>query len=186
MAPRIAFSGPAPKLILGIDIGTTFSGMSYCLLEPGRIPEILPVTRFPAQDHIGGDSKVPSILYYDQLGRVRACGAEALHESVVEQAEEECWQKAEWFKLHLRPATGVAIREDSVPPLPANKNALDVFADFLQYLFACAKAYIVDHYQNGNARWIGLENTIEYVLTHPNGWSGSSSSRCETLLLSPG
>ncbi|KAJ7755461.1 hypothetical protein B0H16DRAFT_715359 [Mycena metata] len=185
MAPKIAFTGPAPKLILGIDIGTTFSGMSFCLLEPGKLPEILPVTRFPAQDHIGGDSKVPSIIYYDASGRARAFGAEALQESVVEQAEEEGWQKAEWFKLHLRP-TGAAIREDSVPPLPANKNALDVFTDFLRYLFGCAKAYIVDRYPNGNARWIGLESTIEYVLTHPNGWSGEQQSKMRSAAIIAG
>lgn len=65
MHPRTVFSGPARKFILGIDIGTTYAGMSYwyvplllyllhfelaadsffSLLEPGRIPEILPVTQ---------------------------------------------------------------------------------------------------------------------------------------------
>ncbi|KAJ7113113.1 hypothetical protein C8R44DRAFT_984923 [Mycena epipterygia] len=86
MAPRKAFAGLARKLVLGIDIGTTYAGISYCLLEPGKIPTILPVTRFPAQDHVGGDSKVPSAIYYDQSGRPRALGAETLPESIVEQA----------------------------------------------------------------------------------------------------
>jgi hypothetical protein len=28
--------------------------------------------RYPAQEHVGGDSKIPSILYYDTEGRVTA------------------------------------------------------------------------------------------------------------------
>ncbi|KAJ6458048.1 hypothetical protein C8R47DRAFT_1246793 [Mycena vitilis] len=187
MSPRPAFSGSARKFVLGIDIGTTYSGMSYCLLEPGKIPDIFPVTRFPAQDHVGGDSKVPSIVYYDQSGTARACGAEALQESVVEQAEEEGWGKAEWFKLHLRPNTGGALtRARSIPPLPANKTASEVFADFLRYLFHCAKLYITDHYPNGSALWIGLEDTMEFVLTHPNGWEGEQQAKMRTAAVIAG
>jgi hypothetical protein len=58
-------------------------------------------SRFPAQDHVGGDSKIPSILYYNQDGELRAVGAEALQENVIEQAEEEGWTKSEWFCCFL-------------------------------------------------------------------------------------
>jgi hypothetical protein len=53
--------------------------------------------RFPAQESVGGDSKIPSILYYDQEGRLCAVGAEATQESVIEKAEDEGWLKLEWF-----------------------------------------------------------------------------------------
>ena len=33
------------KLVIAFDIGTTFSGVSYCILEQGQIPEITGVTR---------------------------------------------------------------------------------------------------------------------------------------------
>lgn len=33
--------------------------------------------RFPCQDQVGGDSKIPTIIYYDKDGNVRAVGAEA-------------------------------------------------------------------------------------------------------------
>lgn len=56
--------------------------------------------RFPAQEQVGGDAKIPSILYYDQSGTVRAVGAEALQENIIEQAEEGDWVKAEWYVLH--------------------------------------------------------------------------------------
>lgn len=52
--------------------------------------------RYPAQEHVGGDNKIPSILYYDRQGAVKAVGAETLQQQIVEQAEEENWIKLEW------------------------------------------------------------------------------------------
>ncbi|KAJ7063914.1 hypothetical protein C8F01DRAFT_1129822 [Mycena amicta] len=177
MAPRTGrpFSGTKRKLVLGIDLGTTYAGISFSLLEPGKIPTILPVTRFPPQEQVGGDSKVRSIVYYDWAGQARALGAAALQESVQEKAEEEGWRKAEWFKLHMRPDSITV--SSSLPPLPRTKTALDVFADFLRYLYNCAQTYIVDNSANGGALWITLEDTIEFVLTHPNGWEGEQQSK---------
>ena len=51
--------------------------------------------RFPAHDH-GGASKIPTIIYYDLGGNVRAVGAEAMREGIYEIAEDENWVKAEW------------------------------------------------------------------------------------------
>ena len=33
------------KLVVAFDIGTTFSGVSYCILERGRVPEVNGVTK---------------------------------------------------------------------------------------------------------------------------------------------
>lgn len=51
---------------------------------------------FPATDHVGGNSKIPSIVFYDSGGVARAFGNEALQESVIETAEEEEWVPVEW------------------------------------------------------------------------------------------
>lgn len=45
MAPRTAYAGLVRKLVLGIDVGTTYSGVSYAILDPGEIPQIQWVTR---------------------------------------------------------------------------------------------------------------------------------------------
>jgi hypothetical protein len=42
---RGPYTGPSRKLIIALDIGTTFSGAAYALLDPGEIPQIQPVTR---------------------------------------------------------------------------------------------------------------------------------------------
>lgn len=53
-------------------------------------------TRFPAHEHISGAPKIPTQIYYDLSGKVRAVGAEAVQESVYAEAEDEKWVKAEW------------------------------------------------------------------------------------------
>jgi hypothetical protein len=52
--------------------------------------------RFPAHEHITGASKIPTVIYYDRSGKVRAVGAEAMKEGIYEIAEDENWVKAEW------------------------------------------------------------------------------------------
>ena len=52
--------------------------------------------RFPAQEYISGASKIPTVIYYDQSGKVRAVGAEATKESIYAVAEDENWAKVEW------------------------------------------------------------------------------------------
>jgi len=165
--------------VLAFDVGTTFSGVSYCLLDPGLVPEIKGVTRYPAQERVGGDSKIPSILYYDQDGNVRAVGAEALRGSVTEQAEDEDWIKVEWFKLHLRPRAleSTHITDRDIPPLPGNVTPLRAFADFLRYLFRCARTYIQDTHTCGEDLWKSVEKHLEFVLSHPNGWEGPQQSQ---------
>ena len=64
----------------------------YCNAKTG--------VRFPGQPLGGGDAKVPSILYYDKDGNVRAAGASVLDESITETALTEQWTKAEWLVIN--------------------------------------------------------------------------------------
>jgi hypothetical protein len=49
--------------------------------------------------------KIPTIIYYDRAGKVKAVGAEAMKEGIYEKAEDEGWVKAEWYILFLYWAT---------------------------------------------------------------------------------
>jgi molecular chaperone DnaK (HSP70) len=75
------------------------------------------------------------------------------------------------WKLHLcaKDLASSHIREDDIPPLPQGKSAVQVLADFMRYLFECARIYIQESHVN---LWRSVENSIEFVLTHPNGWEG--------------
>jgi hypothetical protein len=57
----------------------------------------LSIERFPGQDHTGTVCKIPTIIYYDKLGKVCATGAEALRDGINIEADENRWVKAEWF-----------------------------------------------------------------------------------------
>ncbi|KAF6748669.1 hypothetical protein DFP72DRAFT_555314 [Ephemerocybe angulata] len=167
---RKAYDGATRKLLLAFDIGTTFSGISYSVLDPGTIPEILPVTRYPSQGKAGGDSKIPTIIYYDKDGKPVATGAETLKEGIEIDAEEEGWQIARWFKLHLRPKSAIVPGEEPVPPLPCGKTVVQVFTDFITYLHNCAEKFITE--THGAELYSSMSSDIIYVLTHPNGWAG--------------
>jgi hypothetical protein len=56
--------------------------------------------------------------------------------------------------------------------LPRGKSAIDIFADFLRYLYQCAQGYIQETHANGTNLWRGFESRTHFVLTHPNGWEG--------------
>ncbi|KAF9523663.1 hypothetical protein CPB83DRAFT_862441 [Crepidotus variabilis] len=194
---RKAYDGSRRKLVLAFDVGTTYSGISYSILDPGQSPGIKGITRFPAQETISGASKIPTIIYYDQQGKVRAVGAEATRDGIFEAALEGDWYKAEWFKLHLRSKFGSASTlHESIPDLPPNKSVVDVFADFLAYLLTCAASYIQDTHPNGVALWQSFTSSysdtpgsptssgsgtqtdgIHFVLSHPNGWEGKEQTQ---------
>ena len=42
---RARYPGPSRKLVVALDIGTTFSGAAFVFLDPGEIPIIRSVTK---------------------------------------------------------------------------------------------------------------------------------------------
>ncbi|KAF9444527.1 hypothetical protein P691DRAFT_736327 [Macrolepiota fuliginosa MF-IS2] len=174
--PREPYSGTERKLLLAFDVGTTYSGISYSILDPGKPPEIQGVNKFPGQDMAGGNAKIPSVMYYSKDGHVRAAGAETERDGIDIIAEERNWVKTEWFKLHLRPRTkDFETGGATIPPLPLGKTVVEVLADFLEYLNSCAKQYIQDvEPVIGSSIWNGSE--IHYILSHPNGWEGAQQT----------
>ena len=61
--------------------------------------------------------------------------------------------------------------------LPRGKTIVDLFSDFMRYLFDSAKALFISSDQNGEHRWNSVSDNIELVLTHPNGWGGPQQSQ---------
>lgn len=58
------------------------------------------LSRFPAQ--MDSSSKIPSIIYYDTTGAVKAIGAEAIRGGIEVEAEDNKWSKAEWSDGHIK------------------------------------------------------------------------------------
>ena len=52
--------------------------------------------RYPGQEYASGSPKIPSIIYYDKNGKMRAAGAETQLDNITETAEDEGWVRVEW------------------------------------------------------------------------------------------
>lgn len=62
-------------------------------------------------------------------------------------------------------------------PLPKKKTPVHVFGDYLSYLHRCTRSYITDTHANGRELWDSVENDIQFILSHPNGWEGPQQTR---------
>ncbi|ESK91430.1 hypothetical protein Moror_2703 [Moniliophthora roreri MCA 2997] len=188
MSTRPNYRGLRRKLVVAFDIGTTFSGASFAVLDPGLPPlaVIEGVTSFPGQLNTRGDSKIPSIICYDEYREVCAAGSEATDEAFLDLAEDRGLTTIEWFKLHLRPKhlPSSHVNDSDIPTLPLNKTPIDVFADFLRYTHTCATDYIKNN--RGPQFWSTVEDDIDYVLTHPNGWEGLQQSQMRQAAIQAG
>ena len=88
------------------------------------------------------------------------------------------------FKLHLISKVGEGgYVTSSIPPLPLDKTAVEVLADFLRYLLECASSYIQDTNTDGPELWISLRDRIDFVLSHPNGWDTQQSEMRRAAVL---
>lgn len=78
------------------------------------------------------------------------------------------------FKLHLCGKTLASSHapDQDIPSLPKNKTAVGVFADFMRYLFRCARTYIEETHTGGHDLWQSFDGHIDFLLSHPNGWDG--------------
>jgi hypothetical protein len=102
------YSGNTRSLVLTFDVGTTFSGVSYAILEPNEIPKIYGVTRcittvtstqftplipnffrYSGQEHVAGSYKIPTLMFYDRDGDMNVAGAEADNNAIIDLAEDE-------------------------------------------------------------------------------------------------
>ena len=70
--------------------------------------------------------------------------------------------------------------------LPKGKTIVNVFADFMGYLFESTKALFKASEPNGDLRWDSVANSIELILTHPNGWAGPQQAQLRTAAIEAG
>ncbi|KAL5634436.1 hypothetical protein ACGC1H_002480 [Rhizoctonia solani] len=159
-----------PKIILGIDIGTTRSAVSFAYLYPGGSQSLHRVTAWPGQEAQEGESKIPTLVYYDTDKKAVSFGAEALKPEITEKAEDEQWQLARHFKLHLHPNAVKHRHHLRAQPLPVGVTLLTIYTDFMVYLLNHTKDFFESRIINGQKIWEDHHQDMTIVLTHPNGW----------------
>ena len=70
--------------------------------------------------------------------------------------------------------------------LPRGRTIVDVFADFMRYLFDSTQALFKTSESNGVLKWDSVSNNIELVLSHPNGWGGPQQTQLRTAAVKAG
>ncbi|KAL8277737.1 hypothetical protein RQP46_009859 [Phenoliferia psychrophenolica] len=185
-----AYTGP-PKLVLCIDIGTTQTGCSIVRYDPGVDPTIRVVNRYPGDP---GSSKIPTRIFYDKTGTPRAYGSEVFNEVVVAQAEEEGWELAAFWKLHLHPeelkppaySSSEATTEDfelvgsnskfDISPLPKNVSLGTIYRDWFKWLVKAVQQFYEETNADGDLLWQKLSAKMEFVVAHPNSYGLAEQS----------
>ncbi|KIO27478.1 hypothetical protein M407DRAFT_23293 [Tulasnella calospora MUT 4182] len=88
------------------------------------------------------------------------------------------------FKLKLRPAS---MRIDTPPiTLPPGRTVVDIFGDFLKYMYDCVRAHIVKSHADGEQLWLSLHDSAHIILSHPNGWGSLQQSRMRQAAIEGG
>ena len=80
----------------------------------------------------------------------------------------------------------VAVVDQMGTKLPKEKTIIDIFADFMRYLFDSTKALFKSSEPSGELRWDSISGSIELVLTHPNGWGGPQQTHLRNAAIKAG
>ena len=70
--------------------------------------------------------------------------------------------------------------------LPQGKSIVDLFADFIRYLFDSTITHIKEAEPTGELLWENFGPTVELVLTHPNGWEGHQQEMMRKAVVQAG
>ena len=98
----------------------------------------------------------------------------------------QCTDDTRWKLMILPTAPPAAMKGQISTRLPKAKTIVDVFADFMRYLFDSTKALFKASEPNGELRWNSVSDNIELVLTHPNGWGGPQQAQLRTAAIRAG
>ena len=70
--------------------------------------------------------------------------------------------------------------------LPKGKTTVDLFADFIRYLFDSTIAHIKEAEPTGELLWENFGPAVELVLAHPNGWEGQQQEVMRRAIVQAG
>ncbi|KAF9766862.1 hypothetical protein IL306_000668 [Fusarium sp. DS 682] len=166
----------APVLVLGIDFGTTYSGIAW--LRPGRNNQTKFITNWKKRSFAQGDKqKVPSAIFYHHLNdEDPAWGFTTPHDENV----------LRWFKLllvdekdlpeHIQHS--VQLKTARALMLKANKTPVQILGDYLRKLWGHCRQNIV----KAEGQRMMKISVVNLVVTLPAIWPHYVRSRMTEAL----
>lgn len=138
-------------------------------------------------------------MYYDEDGNFRGVD----NGTGLQEDPDENLLQLRWFasssrigllysyvyrwKLLLGPTEPPqALKDQMSKNLPKGKTIVDIFSDFMKYLFDSTKTLFISSNEIGEHQWNSVSGKIELVLTHPNGWGGPQQSQLRTAAIQAG
>ncbi|RBA19496.1 hypothetical protein FPRO05_09599 [Fusarium proliferatum] len=166
------------QLIVGIDFGTTFSGVAFAFATNNEAKEDI-ITEWPGAGSYT-KQKIPTVLYYDQYQKVVGWGPDIADALAPTGYPKPGVQKVEWFKLQLMLSGNTYIDPINLPPLPPGKSEIDVAAD---YLFKLRQAMRSALQKALGEVFNREERNIRYYLTVPAIWNdaGKAATRAAAI-----
>ncbi|KAK1465439.1 hypothetical protein CCUS01_07556 [Colletotrichum cuscutae] len=144
------------KLIVGLDYGTTYSGISFALSNAADFRDIYPWTKFPGAASHGSKhcEKAPSRIAYQSEN--------------LQDLDDDVWGyqtdalPSEYDDPNLKRSLG-----DALMKLPAGKTAKDVVTDYLRGMYTMFQKAVEEKLGRENLR----EFPMDVWLTVPATWS---------------
>ncbi|BGP27361.1 hypothetical protein Rt10032_c22g6599 [Rhodotorula toruloides] len=169
------------KLSVGIDFGTTFSGVAYGSSRHmgGTVRQIL---NWPGSYETF--RKVPTCIAYYQASPHDEAVAVAWGIEAKAMTLREGFYKVEWFKLFLDPQVlreGRLATSVRLPELPRRKQPIDVITDFLSCLWKYAKERITEEIGS-----VADLEAADVILTVPAAWDAAGCQIMRQAALSAG
>ncbi|GIZ46674.1 hypothetical protein CKM354_000979200 [Cercospora kikuchii] len=166
------------QLIVGIDFGTTFSGVAFAFATNTEAKEDI-IVEWPGAG-TQTKQKIPTVLYYDQHQQVVGWGPDIAEALAPTGYPKPGVQKVEWFKLQLMLSGNTYIDPINLPPLPPGKSEIDVAAD---YLFKLRQAMRNQLQKTLGEVFNREERNIKYFLTVPAIWNdaGKAATRAAAI-----
>ncbi|KAH7081489.1 hypothetical protein BKA63DRAFT_462626 [Paraphoma chrysanthemicola] len=161
----------ASEIVVGIDFGTTYSGVSWAV--NGGNKKIRVINDWPNPvSTVATSDKVPTKISYGEDGKPH-------HWGYMVDFKEDCFR---WFKLMLDPKNRIGRGSEAVLTsmkllAKLNKTVEDVAADYLRLVWQYTKDDI-QKYRGDD--WESIY-TVKAVLTVPAIWSPGAKDRTERI-----
>ncbi|KAH0612446.1 uncharacterized protein H6S33_010498 [Morchella sextelata] len=152
-------------LKVGIDFGTTFSGVAY--IDTAKPNDVISIMNWPGEPR--NFEKVPSEISYNSAGEVHKWGYE------INEKDE----KLAWFKLLLDPTQYASKNSPALsrtlallPGGPPSKKPVHVVSDYL----SCLRKHTLATLERSYGKVFMSAIPIKYTLTVPAMWSDTAKA----------